>query len=344
MKNSTLIIAEAGVNHNGSFDLAMQLVDVAVQAGADIVKFQTFVPELTVIAEASQAEYQKQNIGKTTSQLQMLSELTLTLEEHQKLALYCRQQGIEYLSTAFDLASLEQLLEIGVQRLKIPSGEITHWPLLVASAQTGLPIILSTGMSNLDEVKAAHKLLIESGAKPSDVTVLHCNTQYPTPFEDVNLRAMNAMGEALGSAFGYSDHTLGVLASVAAVARGAQVIEKHFTLDRTLAGPDHKASLDPDQLTSLVQEIRQTELMLGTEQKAITPSESVNVHVARKYLVAKTVIRQGECFTSENLIAKRIGQQGVSPMLWPKVIGQVAKRDFHVDDILTLADLDGDVC
>ena len=336
----TLIIAEAGVNHNGSVDIALEMVDVAVKAGADIIKFQTFVPELTVIETAQQAEYQKQNIGKATSQLEMLSKLTLTFAEHQRVADYCRSKGIEYLSTAFDLVSLQELLKLGVARLKIPSGEITHWPLLAASANTKLPIILSTGMANLDEVQAAYNTLIEQGAMADSITVLHCNTQYPTPIDDVNLCAMNTIEKELDVKVGYSDHTLGIEVALAAVARGACVIEKHFTLDKNMEGPDHKASLSPQELYELVAGIRRIEKILGKDEKGVTESEVGNKHIARKYLVAKFDIRKGEQFTPDNLIAKRIGYEGVSPMLWPRIIGQVAKRNLVADEVIQMQDLE----
>ncbi|TPE54909.1 N-acetylneuraminate synthase [Maribrevibacterium harenarium] len=341
MSKPTLIIAEAGVNHNGSVIRALEMVDAAVLAGADVVKFQTFVPELTVSASAQQAEYQKQNIGKTTSQLKMLQQLTLTFAEHRQVANYCRKQGIEYLSTAFDLESLEQLLEIGVMRLKIPSGEITHWPLLVASAKTGLPIILSTGMSSLEEIMAALQVLLDHGAQRQQITILHCNTQYPTPLEDANLNAMSAIASATGVAIGYSDHTLGIDVSTAAVAMGATVIEKHFTLDKSLPGPDHKASLDPQELSALVKGIRRIELIKGDGVKKVSASEAGNLHIARKYLVARQPIRAGEHFNEHNVIAKRIGFAGMSPMCWPDIIGKVAQRDLAVDEPLVLSDIGG---
>jgi N,N'-diacetyllegionaminate synthase len=332
---SVLIIAEAGVNHNGSLDMAKRLVDAASEAGADVVKFQTFVPELTVTKNTQQADYQVDNIGKESSQLDMLSNLTLSFKEHQDLASYCQEKKIGYLSTAFDLPSLDEVLKLGVNCLKIPSGEITHFQLLKAVAATGLPIILSTGMSTEEDIALALSTIHQYQPVIEKVTLLHCNTEYPTPMCDVNLNVLHSFSERFDVNIGYSDHTQGIEVPIAAVALGAQVIEKHFTISRDMEGPDHKASLEPQELTAMVSAIRNIEAALGSSVKQVTNSEAKNLHIARKYLVVCENIRAGDVLSSKNIMAKRIGQAGISPMQWPNIEGQTASRDRTKDDILT---------
>lgn len=332
---SVLIIAEAGVNHNGSLDVAKRLVDAASDAGADIVKFQTFVPELTVTKNTQQADYQVDNIGKESSQLDMLSNLTLSFLEHQELASYCQEKKIGYLSTAFDLPSLDEVLKLGVACLKIPSGEITHFQLLKAVAETGLPIILSTGMSTEEDITLALSTIRTYQPVESKITLLHCNTEYPTPMNDVHLKVLKRFRDQFNVDVGYSDHTQGIEVPIAAVALGAQVIEKHFTISRTMEGPDHKASLEPQELTAMVSAIRNIEVALGSSVKHVTSSEAKNLHIARKYLVVCKNVKAGEVFSSKNIMAKRIGKEGISPMRWPSIEGKIAARDRIVDDVLT---------
>lgn len=333
MNRKVLIIAEAGVNHNGSLELAKQLALKAKEAGADIVKFQTFVPDKLVARSAKMAEYQKENIGKEESQLDMLKKLTLELEEFKELKLYCDEIGIRFLSTPFDLGSIAFLDKLGVPFWKIPSGEVTNTPYLKAIAKTGRPVIMSTGMCNLDEITFAVETLKKNGTK--ELSLLHCNTQYPTPFEDVNLKAMDTLRKAFNCTVGYSDHTIGTEAPIAAVAMGAEIIEKHFTLDKTMEGPDHKASLNPEELTQMVLSIRNIEKALGSSNKVATVSESGNKAVARKSIVAATGIRKGEIFTEDNLTTKRPGT-GISPIKWDEIIGKVAIRDFNPDELIEI--------
>lgn len=327
----TLIIAEAGVNHNGKLELAKQLVLAAKEAGADIVKFQTFDPDAITSRHGEMAEYQKENIGKVKSQKEMLSELMLTQEEFVELSAFCKAQEMRFLSTPFDLPSIAFLEKLGCDLWKIPSGEITNYPYLKAIARTGKPVILSTGMSVLEEVLEAVKLLQENGA--GEITLLHCTTQYPTPFADVNLRAMDTLQKATGLQVGYSDHTQGIVVPIAAVARGAAVIEKHFTLDKTMEGPDHKASLEPDELKSMVEAIRHTEMALGDGRKTPVLIEKANMKVVRKSIVAAKNIHKGELLTEENLTTKRPGS-GINPMLWESVLGTRAVRDFEEDELI----------
>lgn len=329
----TLIIAEAGVNHNGDISIAKKLVLAAKEAGADIVKFQTFNPDAITSKYAEMARYQKENVGKVKSQKEMLSELTLDLDEFKELAMYCEEVGIRFLSTPFDLPSIDFLLELGCNLWKIPSGEITNYPYLVKLAKTGYDVILSTGMSTMDEVEAAVKLLDENGA--GKITVLHCTTQYPTAYDDVNLCAMQTLRDELGLDVGYSDHTNGIDIPIAAVAMGATVIEKHFTLDRSMEGPDHKASLEPDELKAMVMSIRHIEKALGTGQKVPARTELENMKIARKSIVAKEHISKGDIFTEDNITTKRPGN-GVNPMLWPNVIGTRAIRDFGEDELIEI--------
>ena len=332
---NTLVIAEAGVNHNGSLETAKQLVDVAAEAGADMVKFQTFSADQLVTTSARKAEYQNQTTDALESQHDMIRKLELSREMHGELIAYCRLCDIEFFSTGFDTQSIDMLVELGLDRFKIPSGEITNLPYLRHIGNYGKPVILSTGMANLGEIEAALEVLEKSGIHRKHITVLHCNTEYPTPMEDVNLQAMLSIGEAFGVAVGYSDHTLGIEVPIAAVAMGATVIEKHFTLDRTLPGPDHRASLEPDELKAMVRAIREIEKALGDGIKRPSLSESKNKPITRKSLVSATFIRAGEPFTSTNLAVKRPGT-GISPMRFDEVIGRSAIRDFEADELIEL--------
>ena len=327
----TLIIAEAGVNHNGNFELAKQLVDKAVEGGADIVKFQTCKAENVISRYADKAEYQKVTTGEADSQLEMVRKLMLTYEEYGKLKEYCEEKGIEFLSTAFDLPSVDYLHSIGMRRWKIPSGEITNLPLLIKIAKLGEPIIMSTGMSELSEVADAIKVLKENGA--GEITILHCTTEYPAPYEDVNLKAIDTMKETFGLPVGYSDHTKGLEIPVAAVARGACVIEKHFTLDRNMEGPDHKASIEPNELKQMVDMIRHVEVAIGDGIKKVSPSELKNQDIARKSIIAKAAIKAGDVFTEENITTKRPGS-GINPMKWFDLLGKTAKHDYQEDYLI----------
>lgn len=330
---SILIIAEAGVNHNGSLAMAKQLAGVAKAAGADIVKFQTAKPELVISRFAEKAEYQKAETGEAESQLEMCKRIHLTFDEHAQLKEYCDSIGIAYLSTPFDLDSIDFLQPLGTPMWKVPSGEITNLPYLEKIAATKKPVILSTGMSMISEIEDALTILEDGGAGP--ITLLHCNTEYPTPIEDANLLAMQDLREQFGLPVGYSDHTAGIEADIAAAALGAVVIEKHFTLDKTLPGPDHKASLSPEELTAMVAAVRKTELALGDGRKHVTESEAKNKPIARKSILAKRDIKKGETFTPENLTVKRPGD-GISPMRWYDVLGKTAKRDFAEDEKIEL--------
>jgi N,N'-diacetyllegionaminate synthase len=331
----TLIIAEAGVNHNGDLVLARQLVDVAADAGADMVKFQTFSADRLVAAHAPKADYQVQTTGADESQHAMLRRLELTREMHEALIAHCRSRKIRFFSTGFDPKSIDLLADLGLDRFKIPSGEITNLPYLRHVGRYGKPLILSTGMSTLDEVEAALHVLERAGTPRDRITVLHCNTEYPTPMADVNLRAILTIRDAFGVAVGYSDHTLGFEVAIAAVALGATVIEKHFTLDRNLPGPDHKASLEPGELKAMVAAIRNIEQALGDGVKRMSAGEAKNKPVARKSLVAACAIRAGDVFGESNLTVKRPGT-GVSPMCWDDVMGKKAPRDFAPDELIEL--------
>ena len=332
-----LIIAEAGVNHNGSIEIAKQLVDKAVEAGVDIIKFQTFNAEKLVSKSAKQAEYQKKNIGSKVddSQLNMLKKLELTEKDHQILIDYCNQKGIQFFSTAFDMESIDYLHSLNLSLWKIPSGEITNYPYIKKIAQYGEPVILSTGMCELDDVSAAMNALIKNGACREKITILHCNTEYPTPYEDVNLKAMLELQEQYKVKVGYSDHTRGIEVPIAAVALGAIVIEKHFTLDRNMPGPDHKASLEPEELKAMVSAIRHIEQALGDGHKVVSPSEKKNIAIARKSIVAACPIKKGEVLTEQNLTVKRPGT-GISPMRWEEVLGTNAIKDFKEEDLIEL--------
>ncbi len=331
----TIIIAEAGVNHNGDLELAKSLIAAAKEAGADIVKFQTFKASNLVTRGASKAAYQKATTSTSESQFEMVRKLELSREDHEILIEECNKQGIEFFSTAFDPASFDMLYDLGVRQVKIPSGELTNLPLLRYVTRLGLPVLLSTGMANLGEIEAAIDAIEQAGTPRSLITVLHCTTEYPTPMVDVNLTAMLSMKSALGVQVGYSDHTQGIEIPVAAVALGAKVIEKHFTLDKNLPGPDHQASLEPHELKAMVDAIRNIEQALGDGIKRPTPSELKNKPIARKSLVAVANIRVGESFSADNVAAKRPGT-GISPMLWDHVIGKVAKRDFSIDELIEL--------
>lgn len=329
----TFIIAEAGVNHNGSLELAKKLIDVASEAGADAVKFQTFQAKNLVSKNAQKAEYQKQTTDQNESQFEMIKKLELSEAMHHELIAYCQQKNIMFLSTPFDHDSIELLNKLGLEIFKIPSGEITNLPYLRHIGSLNKQVILSTGMANLGEIEAALNVLTQAGTAKEKITVLHANTEYPTPMQDVNLKAMQTIGQAFDIAVGYSDHTLGIEVDVAAVALGASVIEKHFTLDKTMEGPDHKASLEPDELKAMVSAIRNIEQALGSSIKQPSPSESKNKPIARKSLVAKTAIKQGETFNAENLCIKRPGH-GISPMRWDEIIGTKAQRDYAEDELI----------
>lgn len=331
----TLIIAEAGVNHNGDIELARRLVDAAAEAGADLVKFQTFQADTLVTRVAGKAEYQTKTTIKDESQYEMIRRLELPLAAHRELLAYCRDRAIGFFSTPFDIASVDLLVELGLQMFKIPSGEITNLPYLRHIGHFGMPVIISTGMATLGEIEGALDILERAGTPRSLITVLHCNTEYPTPMADVNLRAMSAIRDAFGVAVGYSDHTQGIEVSIAAVALGATVIEKHFTLDRALPGPDHQASLMPHELRAMVTAIRNIEAALGDGIKRPSPSEIKNKPLSRKSIVARRAIREGEIFSENNITIKRPGN-GVSPMQWDSVLGCCAKRSFEHDEPIEL--------
>jgi N,N'-diacetyllegionaminate synthase len=329
----TLVIAEAGVNHNGDLQLAKQLVDTAAAAGADVVKFQTFQATQLATEHAEQATYQQKALNNSEGQLAMLKRLELQPEHHSELINYCQQNNIEFLSTAFDMSSIELLASLGLKRWKVPSGEITNLPYLRQIGSQGLPVILSTGMANLGDIESALSVLERAGTHRSQVTVLHCTTEYPAPAEDVNLRAMQSISLSFGVEVGYSDHTEGIAVPIAAVAMGATLIEKHLTLDRNMPGPDHKASLELDQFAAMVHGIRTIEQALGDGIKRPTPSEQSNLPLVRKSLVAACPIRAGELFSEVNLTSKRPGT-GISPMHWDAWIGRKALRDFAADEMI----------
>lgn len=333
----TLIIAEAGVNHNGSIDIAKLLVDKAADAGADIIKFQTFKSEKLVSKSAQQAEYQKKNIGAKSdnSQLSMLKKLELSEQNHVELMAYCKEKDIKFFSTAFDFDSIDYLHALNLGLWKIPSGEVTNYPFLKRIAAFNEKTILSTGMCDMQDVRAAVDALYKNGLSKENLTLLHCNTEYPTPFEDVNLRAMDALRKEFGVEVGYSDHTKGIEVPIAAVALGATVIEKHFTLDRNMEGPDHKASLEPDELKAMVSAIRHIEQALGDGYKKISNSERRNIAIARKSIVAAYHIKKGEPLTEQNITVKRPGT-GISPMHWEEVIGTIAIKDYEKDEFIML--------
>ncbi len=334
-KRACIIVAEAGVNHNGDIEMAHRMIDAAAESGADLVKFQTFTADGLVTRWAEKAIYQKQTTEATESQYDMLRRLELNRQMHESLMAHCRERGIGFLSTPFDTVSVDLLVELGIERFKIPSGEITNLPYLRHIGRYGKPIILSTGMATLGEIEAALSILEKAGTQKGLITVLHCNTDYPTPMNDVNLLAMLTIRDAFGVEVGYSDHTLGIEVPVAAMALGATIIEKHFTLDRNLPGPDHRASLEPGELKAMVQAIRNIELALGDGIKRTSKSEARNKPIARKSLVASRPISKGETFTQDNLAVKRPGT-GISPMCWDEVVGRSAPRDFSINELIEL--------
>ncbi len=330
---SVFIIAEAGVNHNGSIELAYKLIDVAIESGADAIKFQTFKADNLIIRDTEKAPYQKKSDNSNESQFDMLKKLELDVDDHKNLIDYCYKKGIVFLSTPFDHESINLLNELKLQIFKIPSGEITNLNYLKQIGSLGKEVILSTGMSTLKEIEDALRILMDSGLSKENITVLHANTMYPTPMEDVNLRAMKTIETKCGVSVGYSDHTLGIEVDIAAVAMGATIIEKHFTLDRTMDGPDHKSSLNPEELKSMVNSIRNIEKALGSDIKKPSKSEKPNIDIARKSIVASKSIKKGEIFTEKNLTTKRPGT-GISPMQWDSIIGKVAKCDYNPDDLI----------
>lgn len=331
-----IIIAEAGVNHNGSMENAFRLIDAAAEAGADYIKFQTFKADKLVAGSAKKADYQIQNKSKAgETQLQMLQKLELSQEQHEQLIAYCKIKNIEFFSTAFDLDSLEYLHKIGLEMVKIPSGEITNLPYLRKAASLFQNVIISTGMATIAEIKDAVEVFTHAGINKDNITILHCNTEYPTPMEDVNLKAMLHIQHVFGTKVGYSDHTLGIVVPIAAVALGASMIEKHFTLDKSMGGPDHKASLEPQELKDMVTAIRNIEKALGDGIKRPSDSEKKNRTIARKSIVAAQKIKKGEILTEKNITTKRPGT-GISPMRWNEVVGKSAAKDFDPDDLIEI--------
>jgi N,N'-diacetyllegionaminate synthase len=328
---SVFIIAEAGVNHNGSVDLAKKLIDVASISGADAVKFQTFKAESLVAKNAQKADYQKQTTNISESQFDMIKKLELDVDAHKELIAYCQEKDIIFLSTPFDHESIDLLSDLGMQIFKIASGEITNLPYLRHIGSLDKKVVLSTGMSKLGEVGNALNILINAGTSKDNITVLHANTMYPTPMEDVNLNAMLTIQKEFGVDIGYSDHTLGIEVDIAAVAMGASCIEKHFTLDKTMDGPDHKASLEPEELKAMVGAIRNIEKALGSSEKKPSPSETVNIDIVRKSIVASQSIKKGDKLSSKNITTKRPGT-GINPMKWDEIIGTPAKKDYRMDD------------
>ncbi len=330
-EHSVFIIAEAGVNHNGDIDIAYKLIDKAVEARVDAIKFQTFKSELVVSKYAQQAEYQRINTGRVESQLEMVKKLELSYCDFENLKKYCDKKDIMFLSTPFDIESIVFLNSLGVEIFKIPSGEITNLQYLRKVGSLNKKVLLSTGMSNLGEIEQALEILRKSGA--GDIAILQCNTSYPTPMEDVNLKAMSTMKNAFKVEVGYSDHTVGIEVPIAAVAMGAKVIEKHFTLDKNMEGPDHKASLNPDELLEMVICIRNIEKAFGNGIKIPSKSEVKNIEIARKSIVAKCNIRKGEVLTEENLTVKRPGN-GISPMRWDEILGEISNKDYEEDEMI----------
>jgi len=330
---SVFIIAEAGVNHNGSIDLAKKLIDVASAAGVDAVKFQTFKAENLVSKNAQKADYQKETTDNKESQYEMIKKLELDINTHKELMVYCKEKNIIFLSTPFDHDSINMLNLLGLKIFKIPSGEITNLPYLRHIGSLKKDIILSTGMADMGEIEDAIDILVQAGTDRQNITILHANTMYPTPMEDVNLKAMVTIGNTFDLPFGYSDHTLGIEVDIAAVAMGATVIEKHFTLDKTMEGPDHKASLEPSELIAMVKGIRNIEVALGSSIKKPSPSEQPNIAIARKSIVAACNIKKGELLTEKNISVKR-PEHGISPMSWDKIIGTKATKDYTLDELI----------
>jgi len=332
-QNRVFIIAEAGVNHNGSIKTAKELIDIAVKSGSDAIKFQTFKAENLVAKSAPKAEYQKKTTSAKESQFDMIKKLELDAETHKELIAYCQEKDIMFLSTPFDHGSIDLLNGLGLQIFKIPSGEITNLPYLRHIGSLGKKVVLSSGMSTLEEVGDALNILINAGTSKDNITVLHANTMYPTPMEDVNLNAMLTIQKEFAVDVGYSDHTLGIEVDIAAVSMGARIIEKHFTLDKTMDGPDHKASLEPEELKAMVSAIRNIEKALGSYEKKPSPSEGVNIDIARKSIVANQIIKKGDIFSDKNIAIKRPGT-GISPMAWDNIIGTSATKDYQVDDLI----------
>lgn len=335
MSKHVIIIAEAGVNHNGDYELAKQLVIKAKEAGVDYVKFQTAKPELIISKFAEMAEYQKENTGKVESQLEMCKKIHLKLEDYKPLKAFCEEIGVKFISTPFDLVSIDVLEELDMDFWKIPSGEVTNYPYLVKIAKTHRPVIMSTGMCEIYEIRDALKILLDNGLTKEQISLLHCNTEYPTPYQDVDLKAMYDLINEFGLRTGYSDHTVGIEVPIAAVAMGAEIIEKHFTLDHNMPGPDHKASLEPNELKQMVTSIRNIEQALGDGKKHVSNSERKNIVIARKSIIASRDIKKGEVFTEENLTVKRPGN-GISPIRWNEIIGKTAKRDFIEDELIEI--------
>jgi len=331
----TFIIAEAGVNHSGDLSIAKGMIDAAKEAGADAVKFQTFKAERMISKNAAKAEYQRQTTEENETQFEMIRKLELDRVSHKELITYCNKKNIIFISSPFDLESIDLLNNLGLEIFKIPSGEITNLPYLQKIGSLRKKIIMSSGMANLEEIRVALDILISSGTPKENITILHCNTEYPTPFGDVNLLAMITIRDTFGVNVGYSDHTLGIEVPIAAATLGAQVIEKHFTLDKTMTGPDHKASLDVDELTSMIEKIRNVEKALGDGIKKPSLSEMKNIEVVRKSIVAKKDIKKGGFFSEDNITAKRPGQ-GISPMRWDEIIGKQAKKDLKKDECVEL--------
>ena len=330
------IIAEAGVNHNGSLEMAFRMVDEAKAAGVDYVKFQTGNPKLDISRYAPKADYQKVNTGKKDeSQLDMCMQFHLSPGQYLAIKEYCNKIGIKFISTPFDLEAIDILSPFGMDFWKIPSGEITNYPYLVKIANTHMPVVMSTGMCEMYEIEDTIKVLCDNGLNKEQISLLHCNTEYPTPMSDVNLKAMDTLRRHFGMKVGYSDHTVGIEVPIAAVAMGAEIIEKHFTLDKTLPGPDHVASIEPHELKDMVKAIRNIEEAIGTEEKKVSLSESKNIAIARKSIVAARYIKQGEFFTEYNLTIKRPGT-GINPMRWREILGMEAKRDFEEDELIEL--------
>jgi N,N'-diacetyllegionaminate synthase len=331
----TFIIAEAGVNHNGSIDRAIQMIHIAKEAGADAVKFQTSIPEDLVTADAKKAEYQYKHTSKNESQLEMLKRIHLPLDDYKILKQECEKKDIEFMSTPFDLKSLACLVELGMASYKIPSGEITNLPLIREISEVAKNVILSTGMSNLSEISDTIDVLVNGGISKNNISILHCNTEYPTPMKNVNLNSMLTLGEKFKVNIGLSDHTLGIEVPIAAVAMGATIIEKHFTTDQTLEGPDHKASLNPEELKSMITAIRNIEAAFGSRAKLPTEGELKNINIARKSIVASSNISKGEIFTSDNLTTKRPGN-GISPMMWDSIVGEKSNKDYCENEMIKL--------
>lgn len=332
--NRVFIIAEAGVNHNGRLDLALKLCDKALEVGADAVKFQTFKTELIAIKNLEMAPYQKEAVKDSSSQYEMIKKLELSYDDFLKIKNYCQEIGIEFLSTPDEEQSLDFLISLGLKKIKIGSGEIDNVPFLRKIAKVNIPTIFSTGMSSLEEIKKMFSVLVAAGMDPKNITLLHCNTEYPTPLEDVNLKAMLTLKNEFGVDVGYSDHTLGSIVAIAATALGAKCIEKHFTLDNNMDGPDHKASMNPEDFKSLVTAIRNTETLLGNGEKRMTSSESKNKKLVRKMIVAKTPIKKGEKLTEDFLCLKR-ASKGISGFEWDKIVGQISNKDYEIDEVIS---------